>query len=156
MRLGEAALEQEVRSGTAQLLARVEAAFAGGEGWAERLRAAAYELRDFLCEDGQRARAMVLEAPAGNEATRRMREGGVAALAALIDSGRAELEEPGSVPGLAAEIAAGAIYNRIHLGLERGPEALDDEMVRELMYTAVLPYLGIEGAMHELQAPRPG
>ncbi|MDX6635460.1 MAG: hypothetical protein QOF06_1663 [Solirubrobacterales bacterium] len=147
-------LERTVRAGTEQLLSRVGAAFAAQQGWANQLRAAAYELRDFLREDEARARAMMIEAPRGNEETRRIREQGIAALTVLIDLGRAELDDVDSVPRSAAEIAAGVIYNRIHVEVERGAE-LDDEMVRELMYTAVLPYQGIEAALAELKRPSP-
>lgn len=155
----EAELEAIVRSGTEQLLARVGAVFAAGASrgaaWVDQLRAVGYELRDFLREDEARARAMMIEAPHGNAATRRIREDGIEALAALIDLGRAEADDPGSIPRTAAEIAAGVVYNRIHVGVEAGVGTLSDEMVRELMYTAVMPYLGIEAALAELGAARP-
>lgn len=153
--MNEAQLEAAVRAGTEQLLVRVGTVFAAEDRWADRLRAVAYALRDFLREDEGRARAMMLEAPHGNAETRRIREGGIEALTALIDLGRAELADPDSVPRSAAEIAAGVIYNRIHVEVERGVGGLDDEMVRELMYAAVMPYLGIEAALAELQSPRP-
>lgn len=152
----DAELEAVVRAGTEELLARVGAAFAAQSGWAAQLRAVAWEMRDFLREDEARARAMVLEAPHGNEETRQIRADGVAALTALIDLGRGELPDPDSVPRTAAEIAAGVIYNRIHVCVEEGPEALGEEMVGELMYSAVLPYLGIEAALAELEMPAPG
>lgn len=151
--LSDAALERVVRAGTEQLLTRVGAVFAAQEGWADRLRAVAYELRDFLVEDPARARAMMLEAPHGNAETRRIREGGIEALTALIDLGRNEVADPASVPHSAAQIAAGVIYSRIHIEVERGVGALDDEMVRELMYTAVMPYLGVRAAVAELDVP---
>jgi len=147
-------LERLVRAGTEELLTRVGTAFAGGADWAGGLRATAYELRDFLVEDEERARAMVLEAPRGNEATRQVREWGIEALAALIDLGRQELDDADAAPPHAAEITAGAILNRIHVGLEVGIETLDEEMVRELMFTAVLPYLGLKAALAELERPR--
>ncbi len=151
----EVELERTVRAGTEELLARAGAAFAAERGWAEQLRAAAYELRDFLREDEGRARAMMLEAPHGNAETRRVREEGIEALTALIDLGRAEAADPAAVPRSAAGIAAGVIHNRVHVEIERGVEGLGDEMVRELMYTAVMPYLGVEAALAELERPAP-
>lgn len=153
--LSDADLEHAVRVGTEQLLPRLGAIFAAQAGWANQLRAVAYELRDFLVEDPARARAMTIEAPHGNAETRRIREGGIEALTALIDLGRNEVDEPDSVPRSAAQIAAGVIYSRIHVEVERGIAGLDDEMVRELMYTAVMPYLGIEAALAELGRPAP-
>lgn len=152
--LSDAGLEQVVRAGTEQLLSRLGAVFATKVGWANQLRAVAYGLRDFLVADPVRARAMMLEAPHGNAETRRIREDGIEALTALIDLGRGELADPDSVPHTVAAITAGTIYNRIHAGLEAGAE-LGDEMVRELMYTAVMPYLGIEAALGELEGPSP-
>jgi len=148
--LPEGELERVVRAGTEELLVRVGGEFAAEEAWVDRLRAVAFALRDFLREDPARARAMMIEAPHGNAETRRIREGGIEALTALIDLGREEAEEPGSIPSSAAAIAAGVIYNRIHVEVEGGVEGLDDEMVRELMYTAVMPYLGVEAALAEL------
>ena len=152
--LSDVELEQIVRAGTEQLLTRLGAGFGAEEGWANQLRAVAYGLRDFLVEDPSRAWAMMIEAPHGNAETRSIREAGIAALTALIDLGREELADPGLVPRSVAAITAGAIFNRIHAALEAGPE-LDDEMVRELMYTAVMPYLGLDAALAELEAPGP-
>jgi len=153
--LSEAELEEVVRGGAEQLLIRLGAAFAAETGWVNQLRAVAYGLRDFLVEDPRRARAMMIEAPHGNAETRRIREEGIEALTALIDLGRAEMADPGSLPHPVAAITAGAIFNRIHAALQAGPK-LGDEMVRELMYTAVMPYLGVEAALAELEAPAPG
>lgn len=153
--LADAELERVVRAGTEQLLVRVGEAYAAERAWVDGLRAVAYELRDFLREDPARARAMVLEAPFGNAETRGIRESGAAALAALIDLGRAEAVAPDSLPAAVSEISAAVIYNRIHVAVEAG-DPLDDQIVRELMYTAVMPYLGTEAALAELNMPRPG
>ncbi len=148
-------LEQVVRAGTEALLLRVGQVFVAAEGWSGGLRAVAYELRAFLVEDPGRARAMMLDAPHGNGATRKIREEGIKVLTLVIDRGREEREDPGSVPPSVAQITAGAIYNRIHVAIESGIEALDDDLVRELMFTAVLPYLGTRAAVAELSMPRP-
>jgi hypothetical protein len=148
-------LEAAVRAGTEALLGRVGPAFAAQRGWASQLRAVAYEMLDFLREDPARTRLMVLEAIGGGARAVAVRERGAALLTEFIDAGRRELPDPAALPRSVAEITAGAIYNRIHLAVEAGVETLDEEMVRELMYTAVLPYRGIEAALAELSAPRP-
>ncbi len=154
--LTEAELTAAVEAGTDQLLLRVSAAFGAQRGWASQLRAVAYEMLAFLREDEARARLMVIEAARAGEGPRQIRERGMAALTELIDLGRRELDDPDSLPRSVAVIAAGAIYNRIHVGVELGVETLDAELVRELMFSAVLPYLGIEAALAELEMPRPG
>jgi hypothetical protein len=155
-RRSEAELTAAVEAGTDQLLLRVSAAFGGQRGWANQLRAVAYEMLRFLREDEERARLMVIEVLDAGEEARAIRDRGMLALTELIDLGRAELDDPGSLPRSVAEIAAGVIYNRIHVGVEAGVETLDAELLRELMFSAVLPYLGIEAALAELNAPPPG
>jgi hypothetical protein len=149
------AFADRIEAGTLELMERVARAYAAAPAWREGMRAVAYELRRFLLEDPERAREMVLEAPFGDARTLEVRERGIAGLSALIDLGRAELPDPASVPPMVAEITAGAAYNRMHQSVEAGPAALTVELVRELMYTVVLPYRGLEAAMLELSIPPP-
>jgi hypothetical protein len=44
----------------------------------------------------------------------------------------------------------------MHLALEAGELDRGEELVPQLMYTVVLPYLGTEVALEELQMPPPG
>jgi hypothetical protein len=144
-----------VQAGTDELVERVAAAYVAESCWRDGLRAVAYEMRRFLREDPVRAREMVLEAPFADEGTRAAREQGIARLTELIDLARRELDDPDSVPRKAAEVTAGAVYNRMHAGVEAGPEALTAEMVQELMCTAVLPYFGLDAGLEELRIPPP-
>jgi hypothetical protein len=149
-------IERQVKEGTEALLARVVVAFSSQDNWADQLRAVAYEMLDFLREDPIRARIMIIDVLDSTREAIAIREQGIAALTALIDAGRTELADPDSVPASVAAITAGAIYNQIHLAIERDElETRGSEMVPELMYTAVLPYLGIEAALAELKMPRP-
>lgn len=152
----EEALYAAVKAGTEELMTRVLAVYAAEDGWRNQLRAVAYELLRFLEEDRDRARQMMIEAPMASERIRAIRENGIEGLTALIDLGRNELPDPSSVPPGVAEVTAGAIYNRMHVAVEAdefGPAA--HTMVPELMYSAVLPYLGPEAAAEELQIPSP-
>ena len=141
-------------------MGRVAAAFAEQPTWRDGLRAVAYELRAFLREDPDRAREMVIEAPYGSERAREVRELGIAGLTELIDLGRAEMPDPEALPRSLAEVTAGAIFNRLHLVVAQGPESLageepSAEIVRELMFSAVLPYRGLDAALEELEIPPP-
>ncbi len=149
------AFADRVEAGTRELMQRVASAYGAESAWVDGMRAVAYELRRFLLEDPDRAREMVLEAPFADARTREVRELGIAGLTALIDLARAELPDPDSVSPTVAQITAGAVYNRMHRGVEAGPGALTVEMVRELMYAVVLPYQGVEAAMRELSVPPP-
>ncbi len=144
-----------VEAGTTELMGRVGRVYAAAPAWRDGIRAVVYELRRFLLEDPVRAREMVLEAPFGDERARTVREQGIAGLTALIDLGRTELSDSDSIPPTVAAITAGAVYNRMHQGVEAGPQALTVELVRELMYAVVLPYRGLDAAIEELSIPPP-
>jgi hypothetical protein len=147
-------MERAVEAGTDELLLRVSRAFGGQRRWVDQLRAVAYEMLRFLREDEARARLMVIDVLRSTPKAIAVREHGIEALTELIDLGRRELGDPESVPRTVAVVVAGTIYNRIHVGVEAGVETLEPELVRELMFTAVLPYLGIEAALAELEAPK--
>jgi DNA-binding NarL/FixJ family response regulator len=149
-----AGVEEAIQAGTDELLARAAAAFAAERGWRNQLRAVGYAMLDFLQEDPDRARLMVIESLEAGERAVEIREEGMAALAALIDLGREEMEDPDSLPANTAELTAGAVYNHIHVAIEQ--DQLHESMVQELMVTAVRPYLGTEVALEELTIPSPG
>lgn len=151
--LSDTQVEQTVEVATDELLLRVSRAFAEHERWADQLRAVAYEMLRFLREDEARARLMVIDVLRSTPKAIAVREHGMEALTELIDLGRRELADPDSLPRSVAVVAAGTIYNRIHVGVEAGVATLDADLVRELMFTAVLPYLGIDAALAELEAP---
>lgn len=153
--LSDAELERRVRAGTEELLVRVWKAYSGEERWVDGMRALGYEMLRFLREDPERAHMMVIEVLDSTQKAMEIREFGMNGLIEIIDLGRGELDDPESMPRSVAEIIAGAVYNRLHVSVEREPEAIDAEMVRELMYTTVLPYLGPEVALTELERPPP-
>jgi AcrR family transcriptional regulator len=145
-----------VEEGTdALLLAVGTAALSAASCWRRQLRAVAYALLDFLLADPDRARLMVIEVPGSGPRAELIRDRGMQALATFVDLARAELADPDSVPASTAETTAGAIYNRLHEAIAAG--RLDrphgERMVSELMYTAVLPYMGREAALAELEVP---
>lgn len=130
---------------------RILRAYKSHSGWHDRIWAAGWAATEFLREDPVRARFFVIEVnSAGDEAMRR-RHNAMCAFAGLLDAGREELEEPDSISRATAEMMTGAIYytirNRILDGsLERG-----DDFLAELVYLAVLPYLGRSRAESELK-----
>jgi hypothetical protein len=75
----------------------------------------------------------------------------------LIDRGREELADPGSVPEELAATIGGGIYNRMRMQLTAEPDNPGrwDPIVPELMYSVIEPYLGTEAALEELTTPRP-
>ena len=69
----------------------------------------------------------------------------------LIDAGRGELEEPDELSRATAEIVAGAIYFTIQNKILEGFIDRGEDFLVELVYIAVLPYLGVAAAEEELR-----
>ena len=71
----------------------------------------------------------------------------------LVDAGRQELEDPESRSRATAETVLGSVSRSVFTWLQDGATA--DDIVPELMYFAVRPYLGEEAANEELSIPGP-
>jgi hypothetical protein len=144
-----------LHAGTEELLSRVALAYAHEDEWRDRLRAVAYEMLRFLREDRERARMMTVDVLSAGERAQLIRDQGMQGLIELIDQGRQELPNPDLMSRATAEGIGGAIYHRIHVAVAAGRFDALKAMVPELMYNAVLPYLGTEVAMEELSIPPP-
>jgi AcrR family transcriptional regulator len=132
-----------------------EAAQATGRSWRQRMRATAYALYRFLAASPERRHFHMMEIRAHPRALL-VQEQGMQKMFDLIDEGRGELEDPGSLTRATAEEIGGGIFTQIYMAAGRGggmpPE---EEIVPKLMYAAVLPYLGAGAATEELEIPPP-
>jgi len=135
---------------------RAAAARAGLQEWRARLRATAYALYRYLAEDERRRRFAAVEIRAAGTRPALLLAAEVEFLLELIDEGR---EEPSADPGLTratAESLGGAIFNEFFTtAAHPGPMPREGELVPQIMYSAVLPYLGQAGAAEELRIPPP-
>jgi AcrR family transcriptional regulator len=131
-------------------------AFGAPGPWRERMRAAAWITLDYLQTDLRRTRFLVLEVLNAGELAQAHRDLAIAAQVEWIDGGRRELAEPGSLTRATAEHIAGAV-NEMLIRKTRSGEILHGaQVMRELMYMAVRPYLGERAAREELAiAPPP-
>jgi AcrR family transcriptional regulator len=129
---------------------RAGRAYASAPTWPENLRAAAYELVAWI-EDHPHAYefGMVRILDAG-EMARLRREELFTWCGGLIDAGRAVAADPAAVPPAAPMIAIGAVVEVLTRHAAGDMEGSLTEIVPELMYGAVLPYLGEEAAREEL------
>jgi AcrR family transcriptional regulator len=124
-------------------------------GWRDRMRATAYSLLRFLRSDERVARFAAVE----------VQEAGVAGqqpfletfdrLVDLINEGSAEASGPDSPSRATALGVGGVLFARIQEAVAEGELGLGEEEIPQLMYAAVLPYLGIEAAEAELHVPPP-
>lgn len=129
---------------------------AGGERWADRVRAVAYGLLHYLRAERPRTHFLTVELnQAGERATLIWTETIVKPLFDLIDEGRREPGAPTSLTRATAEQVGGGIFAQIYAATGSGEAELPDPRVPELMYAVVLPYLGSEAAAAELKIPPP-
>ena len=74
----------------------------------------------------------------------------------LIDWGRGEPTAPAAMTRATAESVGGGIFNQMYMSAGHGgPMPREEEIVPKLMYTAVLPCLGVALAAEELEIPAP-
>jgi AcrR family transcriptional regulator len=133
-----------------RFVARCIAAYQRPGSWRDRLRAAAEEFCSFVEEDPGAARVLLVELLEAGPRARARRDLGVRSFASLFDAGRAELEDPGSLPYEVAQGIAGSIFVTLRAQLIKGSGSPRD-LMDELMCIAVMPYLGVDAAMGELE-----
>jgi AcrR family transcriptional regulator len=132
----------------AQLAEIVIAAVVAAESFARRAQAGLSAVLNFLADEPALARLCVVEVlAAGPEAVRR-RGDSVRGFAALVDQyARDLLDEPS--PLLTAETVVGGMYEVIYSRVLRGDTATLPALLPDLIYSALLPYLGQAAALAE-------
>lgn len=130
---------------------RLWPAYAGAVGWHDRVWAAGFAMMRFLQEDAPRARLLLVAVNgAGRDALER-RDRIVQRFADLLDEDARRNGTPGPRRSRAtAEIAAAAVYRILVAKVEAGAIERGEEFLPELIYMAVMPYLGSELAESEL------
>jgi hypothetical protein len=134
----------------AELCGRVRTAFAGPEAWHDRVWAAGWAAMRYFREDPPRARLLLEAAHGGGGDSIRRRSDILSGLAELLDGGRGDGERPGAMSRATAEIAAGAVYSILLARIGDGSIERGEEFLPELVYMAVMPYLGSRTAEDEL------
>jgi AcrR family transcriptional regulator len=123
--------------------------------WPDSLRAAAYASARWIAEHPRDTRFGAFELLSVGELAQVSRDAAFQSFVDLIDAGRQYAPDPDSVPARAAEGVMGSLAGMITKRARQGP--LEPyEFVPQVMYLAVLPYLGEEIASRELTIPPPG
>lgn len=134
----------------ADFCARVRSAYEAASSWHDRVWAGGWAAVRYLQEDPVRARFLLVAVNgAGSEAQER-RDRIMQGCADLLDGGRGEAGKRGPMSRCTAEIAAGAIYGTVLAKIESGAIERGEEFLPELIYMAVMPYLGSRIAEDEL------
>jgi AcrR family transcriptional regulator len=134
----------------AELCERAGTALAAASSWHDRVWAAGWAAMRFLHEDPLRARFLIVEINGAGNGAQSRRDRILQQLADVLDGGRGELEKPDSASRCTAEIIAGAIYGTVLEKIEAGCLDRGEDFLPELVYMAVLPYLGSRAAEDEL------
>jgi AcrR family transcriptional regulator len=133
----------------ALLVERVVGAVQAADGFAERATAGLGTFLDFLASEPAFARMCIIEVlAAGPEAIAR-RNNVMFAFAQLIDTQATELLPERDSPPLTAETVVGGIYEVVYGRVLRGEIKELPELLPDLTYSALLPYLGPEAATAE-------
>lgn len=131
-------------------------AYLSHEAWRDRLRAVAYAIARYVRDHPREALFGEIQMREGMEMAQARRDAYMQRLVDLIDAGRAELDDPDSLNRGVAERALGAVYVVMLKQLQQdGRTDGASEMVPELMYVVLRPYVGHEAAREELRIPPP-
>lgn len=129
---------------------RAGRAYESEESWPDNLRAAAHELIAWIEDHPAAYRFGMVEVLAAGEMARLRREELFTWCAGLIDAGREVAPDPGAVAAAAPLAAIGAVVETLTFHAAGRVEEPLTELVPELMFCAVRPYLGEEAARAEL------
>jgi AcrR family transcriptional regulator len=135
---------------------RVYSAYSAFPDWRSGLRAAAYEVADWMEEHPAVVHFGIVEIlKAENEMIRVRREEALTYGGELIDGGRREAADPDKIPEAAPLMAIGSIVQLLTHRLQTGVPVEPTEMVPQMMHMATRPYIGEELAREEYDLPRP-
>jgi AcrR family transcriptional regulator len=145
---------QAYDSGVERVEALMVAATAGESTWTGKLRAGLGALLDFLDEEPDVGRALIVEVHAAGAEALAKRAAAMARVNAFLDLAREEAGDHESPPPIAGEGIAAGIHAVIHSRLATGGSDGFRQLLPEFMYFAVLPYFGAELAGAEMQAAK--
>jgi AcrR family transcriptional regulator len=136
-------------------LAAVRGAFEAEPTWPDSLRAAAYAHADWILANPRKMHFGLLEIRWASELTGALRDHLAGEYLAMVDAGREVAPDPDSIPASTAEGVVGAITEVIARRIGEADGAGLVDLVPEMMYLAVRPYLGEEAARRELTIATP-
>jgi AcrR family transcriptional regulator len=125
-----------------QLLSAVGQAYEQAEGWTQKVHDGLETFLAYLAAEPAFARMCIVEVVAAGPEARSRRDAAMRVFVDFLEPGRAETPRGLRVPDLAADVVVGGIYEIIYSRLQR--DAADElvEMLPELLYCALVPYIG--------------
>jgi len=136
-------------------LRTVRGAFDREERWPDSLRAAAYAHVRWILDNPKKMHFGLLETLWAGEMTSALRDNLFRSYIEMVDAGREVAPDPEAVPAYTAEGVVGSITQVVVRNMGKPGGANLSSQVPEMMYLAVLPFLGEEVARKELTLPAP-
>ena len=131
--------------------ATVFAAYEVQASWRDGLRAAAYAAARHLRAHPRELVFGEFQMRVGSDMAQALRDNYLQRIVDMVDEGRGELDNPDSIGRGVAEGVCGSFIGFLMRELQSrgGPRSAED-MIPEMMYIAVRPYLGPKVALEEL------
>ncbi len=129
-----------------RLIAAVEAAQAPATGFAERVHSGIQVFLALLAADPSFARMCIVEVMAAGPVVVARRNQAMRAFGAIIERNASELLEERPPTALTAETVVGSIYDVIYNRIQQGRVHELPDLTTDLVYTALLPYVGPDAA----------
>lgn len=137
-----------------QLLAAVGHAYEQGDTWPRKVHDGLETFLGYLASEPAFARMCIVEVVAAGADARGRRDAAMRVFVDFLEPGRAEAPKGVVVPALAGEVIVGGIYEIIYNRLQR--DAADElvEMLPELLYCSLVPYIGHRAAEKAVREAR--
>ncbi|MDW5593633.1 TetR/AcrR family transcriptional regulator [Conexibacter stalactiti] len=134
------------------LMGGVTAAYEAEDEWIDAIRAALTAFLGFLAEHPDLTRLCIVDVHAVGTRGLARRDAAVRGFYYFLDAGRADA--PRALPGLTAEAVTGGMYEIVYGRVLR--DAIDElpRLLPELMYWAMMPFLGHDAAVAEMERLR--
>lgn len=135
-----------------RLLGLTFAAFDAQSEWVDQLRAGLTALLNALAYEPLVARVCFVEVLAAGPQAVQVRNEAMRGFAYIYDSGR--LESDGDLPGFTGISMVGGLSEILYREITAGATTELPQLVPELMYMSVLPFVGTDAAARELERGR--
>ena len=131
---------------SAALLQRVAAAYDPEMPLPERGDHCLTAAMEYFCEDPACAEMCIVQSVAAGPEAMERRDNAIRALSAIIDEAAKELPKRRLPPEMTSQVVVGGIYQIMYSYILRGKLSELPELVPDMLYTLLYPYLGREDA----------
>ncbi len=133
----------------AEAMGRIVAVYSPDKPWATMVRDAAATFLDLLATRPAFARMALVEAPSSGERAFELYASGKRVLQSLLERGRDDPVEEQAIPSSAGRAALSAAESLIVGQILAGNTARLGELLPDIVYIAMVPYLGQEEALRQ-------